>query len=230
MAGIGAAATTVGGVLYVLLSVISARVYDPLGVTPEQVGLGYGAMLIRAAALVLGLAAATGVLIGVALAATWLVARFGRRWWVFVVLFALLAAAAILVGDPFTAAALTASVAVALVVGRRGDRRYAAAAVVATATGVLVGLAAIFWWAERARDHIRDGQDTAGYGPWSAQVVSIRATDASGLPKDRCLLYLGEADGMTVLDDPSREQHTWRAPTAGLLIEVHPDATSTDCE
>ena len=234
MAGIGAAATAVGGVLYVLLTVISERDYDPFGVTPAEVGLGYGAMLIGAAALLLWLAAVVAALLAFSLAATWLAARLGRRWWVLVVFFALLAGGAMLAVDPAdpAIAALTGSVAVAVVASRRRRRRYVASALVAVAFGVVVGVGAIVWWAERARDNMLDGYDTAGlwFGPWAARVVSIRAGDLSELPIDRCLLYLGEADGMTVLYDPEGEDRTWRVPTTGLLIEIHPDASSTDCE
>lgn len=76
------------------------------------------------------------------------------------------------------------------------------------------------------------GYDTSGTwsGPWAAQVVSVEAEGASELPTDRCLLYLGEADGMTVLFDDEGEGRTWRVPTAGLLIEIHPHAPATDCE
>jgi hypothetical protein len=227
VAGIGAAATVVGGVLYVLLSVISAGVYESVGVTPAQVGLGYGPMLIAAAALLLWLAAVTAVYVALALGATWLAARLGRRWWVLVLLFALLAGGALLADDPATAGS-TASVAVALLVSRRRQNRYAASAVVAVAFGVIVGFGVIFWWAQRAEDDILAGRSSSGpwAGPWGAEVVSIRAEDSSELPTDRCLLYLGEADGLTVLYDPSRE--TWRVPTNALLIEVHPDAFNTD--
>ena len=230
-AGIGAAATAVGGVLYVLLSLISSWVYEPMGATPAQVGLGYGPTLIGAAALLLWLALAGAAFVALAVAATWIAGRMGRGWWLLVAFFALLAVAALMVADPATAAS-TASVAIAVAAGRRWRRRrYAVSAAVGVAFGVVVGVGAILWWADHARDQITGGYATSGpwSGPWAAQVVSVRPTDPSSaqeLPADRCLLYLGEANGMSMLFDGKGEGRSLRVPTAGLVIEIRPGAVS----
>ena len=230
---IGAAVTAAGGVLYVLLSVISSRVYDPIGVTPAQVGLGYGPMLLGAATLLLWLAAVIAVFAALTLAAIWLAGKLGRWWWVLVALFALLAVAAVLAVDAATAA-LTASVALGVAAGRRqAGRRYVAGAAVAVAFGLVTGVGAIYWWADRARDDMATGFATSGglRGPWVTQVVSVHPVEGSELPTDRCLLYLGEADGMSVLHDPGGEGRTWRVPTTDLQMEIHPDAAlTTDCK
>jgi hypothetical protein len=234
-AGIGAAATAAGGVLYVFLNLISSWVYEPLGATPAQVGLGYGPTLIGAAALLLWLALAGAAFVALALAATWIAGRMGRGWWLLVALFGLLAVAALMVTDPFTAA-LTASVAIAVAAGRRWPgRRYAVSAAVGVIFGVVIGMGAVLWWADYARDQITGGYATSGpwSGPWAAQVVSVRPTDPSSapeLPTDRCLLYLGEANGMSMFFDSEAEGRSLRVPTAGPVIEIRPGAVSaSDC-
>src|SRR4051812_37510099 len=45
---LAAAAGVLGGVVYLLLYIACTWVYEPLGVSPSDVGLGYGELLVRA--------------------------------------------------------------------------------------------------------------------------------------------------------------------------------------
>ena len=234
---IGATTTAIGGVLYVFLSIISSWVYSPLGITPSQVGLGYGPLLIRAAVLLFWIGLTGAIVVGLTLFAAWLSAKPGRRW-LLGALLAMVALIALVAWDAATAA-LAAAVPLAAVVGWRWPRRrYLVSALVGAIFAVLVGVGSISWWALRAGDDIEAGHGTSGAwsGPWAAQVVSVRPTESSSslrFPSNHCLLYLGEANGMSAWDDSGNStdgegERTWRVPTAGLVIEIYSHAIGVD--
>jgi hypothetical protein len=80
----GALTGIVGGALYVFVTLLCIWVYDPLGVSPAEVGLGYGALLIRTAVALVWLIAFYLVILGpisLALPSDW-----RRTYWKLVLL------------------------------------------------------------------------------------------------------------------------------------------------
>jgi hypothetical protein len=73
----------VGGALYVFVTLLCIWVYEPLGVSPAEVGLGYGAVLIRTAAALVWLIAFYLVILGLV---RLLAGSRGRRYWTHLVL------------------------------------------------------------------------------------------------------------------------------------------------
>jgi hypothetical protein len=63
--------------------------------------------------------------------------------------------------------------------------------------------------------------------PWSAEVAHVawaheEPPEAEGLPT--CVLYLGQADGTSVLYD-GKTQQTWRIPSSELIVRAMPSLT-----
>ena len=78
---LGVAAAALGGVFYVLLTWVTSWVYQPAGVKPSDVGLGYTPLLAGTAVTLVAALAVVLALVAVALGATWLLRKaFGAAW------------------------------------------------------------------------------------------------------------------------------------------------------
>jgi hypothetical protein len=72
---LGAAAAALGGVLYVVLTWVSSWVYQPAGVRPSDVGLGYVPLLAGTAVALVSALAVVLAVVAVGLGAVWLLKK-----------------------------------------------------------------------------------------------------------------------------------------------------------
>jgi hypothetical protein len=62
--------------------------------------------------------------------------------------------------------------------------------------------------------------------PWSGEVAEVswaRSSEPHPLPLPSCVLYLGAANGVTVLYDHAQHR-TWRVPSSDLIVRGAPAA------
>jgi len=239
---LGAAATALGVVLYVLLTWVAGWVYQPAGVRPSEVGLGYGQLLLgTAVALVAALAgvlAAVAVAFAVVFGAAWLRKKIERvrggretQAWVpalvTVVLLALAAASWFFgngAGSFFIL--LPAAVSAAYL---RPKRAYKVIAIVATILALGAAGIGVQNAASLARNHIHNVTASNAIGvfnnPWEGQIALVQQL---GSTKATCGLYLGESNGTGVFvyneyTEQVKHLRTLRLPLSSVLITIIPD-------
>lgn len=244
---IGAVLGLLGALAYVLLAVLCTVVYGPLGVTPADVGLGYGELLLRA-----GVGLAGVVAFGLALCAA--VAGLmhvlgpwpsGRAADVGLAVAVVAAAVAAWLADVSPAAVLVGVyvVAFAALLSRRvGTGAVTRVWLILVTTSMMVApilfAGGLIVNAFEDRGQLQRGERPDDFfldlqPPWEAEVVRVSWAESPGprrpaLP--RCVLYLGKAEGTTILYDWGRGRpRTLRLPTSSLLIEVLPEARSARC-
>jgi hypothetical protein len=256
----------VGALLYALLTLRSSTVYSPLGVSPSEVGLDYGTLLVRAA---IGFIALFGVAI-VGLISALVVLSFvedvatatGRvrallLWSVSLALVVAIGAWSFRTEAGFTwVEAIVVSAWLLLMAGfvkeyvsddtsspaegatapdQPSSSRWPLAVGAATLLLMFVAAVRISDAGQADAERLQSGERPRNLlgdipPPWDAEVVRIswsrsRPPDPIGLP--RCLLYLGQNDGVSVFYDPSPgHERSLRVPTSSLLIEVLPRTES----
>jgi len=241
-----------------LLTVLCNQVYEPLGVNPASVGLGYGELLIRAAVAWVGI---VGLLLGgVAMGAltTWLVASKSKPRAVSLLIIAtllLILAGILLIDQRWAVAGLTTGAGVLIggwvvviptrrakgsglaVVGEARRRSATEPTLIFLVLALVLLITGTFLVVAAAEDRSRLQQglrpvpiagDTPP--PWNAEVVRASWVNSPGPTHPRmprCLLYLGQANGTSVLYDARPAHHrTLRSPNSSVAIEVLPDRDS----
>jgi hypothetical protein len=178
----------VGAILFGLLSLGAAVAYSPLGVRPNEIGLGSAALLTQSAIAL--------VFVGAVLALGDLVLLYKAE-------------RARFMTTPRLRRLLPSLIPLLLF----------------TVTGV------VLIPAFAARSALEDGSKPKSLfltvNPWSAEVAHVawaheEPADAEGLPT--CILYLGQADGTSVLYDGKTRQ-TWRIPSSELIVRAMPSLT-----
>jgi hypothetical protein len=163
-----------GALLYLFLTFIAYRVYDPLGLTPSEVGLGYTSLLVGAALASVFVIWASLWFVAVVLSVSWLAAQVGRWWWLIAAVAALIPLLLLIFVNPIAAAFGCALPLAALAGGGLKDSWFS----VIAALGVMFVVASVAWnlysGASSARDDLKHGRAFSyGYftSPWSAKVV-----------------------------------------------------------
>lgn len=214
-----ASATTLavlGVVLYGAMSLATAWVYEPTGVSLRDLGLTSGALLGQAAA---GLAALLILVCAVAL--------------VLAVVFGLISTArspefrdpGALLGEASPGSTKITPLEVTLLRGQMLMVAFRLWLYAGFALAILVAGVAFFVVADNSRDAIAAGKQP-GFVldlplPWSAQIAKVRFSpgsrgDRAGLPA--CALYLGQADGTILLRDGS--SRTIRVPASAIQLDL----------
>lgn len=187
---------TASGLLYYAAVRLSAgRFYDRFGLRPEEVGLGYAELIIQTVYGLLYLVA-VGAIWGLGFAvAVWVVRGIwrlsrGRSW-----------------RPP------------------RTESSTGAALLVPVALWVVQAIGMSIATASDSAEDVRDGFPTpgsilSGVLRWNAEaaIVSGAGTDTTE-PFDRCVIYLGQAEGMAALYDPA-SRYTWRVPVGAVKIRT----------
>jgi hypothetical protein len=63
---------------------------------------------------------------------------------------------------------------------------------------------------------------------WRAEAARVYlSVSSSPVTRGQCILYLGEAEGFTVLYDPQTKD-TWRVPTSGAVVETGGELDNVD--
>ena len=252
---LGTAAIAVGGLLYVVLTFIARWVYAPLGVKPAEVGLGYGPLLVGTAIalpLILAVSLAT---VGLALAVSWIAAKLastlGRAWFLLLVaLFAVALVALVALGDAHPAVTVYAAVLIlAAVIGGLAGGSLRTNAILGLVILLVTVGGGLIDEARRTRHDLERGYSPRygpwGTGPWAtpwdASVARVfwASPEARGPRLPPCVLYLGEANGVSVFYDPGpldgplgRESwladraRTLRLPTSSVVVEIHPNLSA----
>ena len=232
-----------GALAYVALSVACTAVYAPLGISPSDVGLDYGALLARAGTLVAAFAVLGAMGVAFVLMVMWLVN--GSVVLAVAAFIAMPVLWAAICGDwpPPLGAVLLPWFVAALYVWTRGGRRDPRGILRPRKTALWAGVSALALFlvvlfasaAEEDARRLKVGRKpvTSVLGvsvPWKAEIVHISwAQEPTQNPPQlpTCLVYLGQADGMSVFYDPSRHhQRSLRLPTRLVLIEVLPNTHS----
>jgi hypothetical protein len=246
-----AAIGVLGAITYTLLRAASDQFYAPLGLSPEDVGLGQAELLGRALGAFL-----LPLIFAVLLLALWAevvgLREFGRA--VDKAQRGRFGAAVSVAGVLLLVVMITApAVGVALLVvpvlgfGIFGLWHTSMSAGLVRVVGVVVALLAVLGTAllvlaaQSSTDHVRDGRGLIGLDrfalPWEASVVELRwlggpqsqptAELMSGPPDELpCAVYLGAHDGFVVLVNP-RVDTTVRLPAGGVTLTTF---TATDDE
>jgi hypothetical protein len=234
-----ASAGVLGGLFYILLTWTSSFVYHPVGVRPGEVGLGYGVLLVgTAATLVVALAV---VLAGVCVAflAMWLRQKTTLGYvlaCVAVVAVCVLALAVNDIAGFFLALLLPLALVAAYLFPEHAYRLVAGVGffIVLVVAFVTVGIDAT-----EARSDIKDGstrtpiEDVAAsstpfpllnFNIWEGRIADVHTSESQ-----ICGLYLGEADGIGVLEvegETPGKLVTMRFPLASSTLEIHPDRST----
>ncbi len=246
---LGAAAAALGGVLYVLLTWVAGWVYQPAGVRPSDVGLGYVPLLAgTAVTLVVALAVVLAV-VAVALGAAWVRRKAlctawlrnhpkKQAWALAVVLIALLALTLVPTfwsisghGLSGNAAFFFGSLPVAVFVAIISPKHvfYKLITILATFVALVVAGFTVWNGASQARHDIQDVTSSVPIGffnnPWEGEIANVQRIGSTTV---RCGLYLGESNGIGVLVyNEGTEQvkilRTLRLPLSSVLIEILPD-------
>ena len=246
---LGGAAAALGGVLFVLLTWVAGWVYQPAGVRPSDVGLGYVPLLAGTAVTLVGALAVVLAIVAVALGAAWLRRRALRASWLrnnrkkqawalAVVLIALVALSLVptfwsisghgLSGNAaFFFASLPVAVGIAFIPRERVF--YKVITILATIVALVVAVSTVWNVASQARRDIQDVASSVPIGffnnPWEGEIANVQRI---GSTTARCGLYLGESNGTGVLVyNEGTEQvkilRTLRLPLSSVLIEILPD-------
>jgi hypothetical protein len=253
----GLAASAAAGVLYVLLAFSATRIYASLGVSTEDVGLGYGALLRRTAIGMFWLAAVFSWLL-IALVFTQrrairalgtskhpvlaMVALYGFMsilawlyWWkpeLWVSFIGAMLALVLLLYGAVSYFGKMNEVVDRLVTMAPAWFALALAAWIVA----LAGIAVFGVEAERDAQRLRSGRVPSKLfnglpAPWDAQVVRVSWVDppAPGAPSlPSCLLYLGQANGTSIFYDATDgHERAMRLPTSTVFVEVLPNVGSS---
>jgi hypothetical protein len=226
------AGALLGGILYVLLTWVSNWVYEPAGVRPSDVGLGYGAMLVGTAVTLVVALALVLLTVAFAFGAVWL----GRKKRVLLTVSAIVALFGLVAVVTFIDA--VAGFFLGLLPGALifaalfPANAYKVIAIGATIIALLVAGFTVWNYASDARRDIRDGISGAPIGlfnsPWEGRIAAFRAMTAPSSVHDRCGLYLGEANGIgvfVVVSQDSGQRATFRLPLSSLFMEILPEQT-----
>jgi hypothetical protein len=192
-----------GALVYAALYVAAEEVYSPLGVAPNEVGLGYAELLVRsatytAAAFVVGLG---GFVLGqLSVRALRRLRRRSRR--------------------QSTGSSLKADA------SRARDSTDAELALGTAVVLSLVPLVVLITSVIHARGALQDGrvpQNLLGVSPpWDARMAQVTWTAGrapQGLSLAQRVLYLGEDNGVTVLYDPC-VHHALRVPASTVIVSI----------
>ena len=236
---LGAAAAALGGVLYVVLTWVSSWVYQPAGVRPSDVGLGYVPLLAGTAVALVSALAVVLAVVAVGLGAVWLLKKAlgeallkKQAWALGVALIALLVPALVATflwisrhGISGNAALflsfLSVAVAIAII---SGERAYKVIAISATILALAVAGVTVWNSAWLARHHIQEVSSSAPIGAfnnlWEGEIANVQGVGSTTV---RCGLYLGESNGTGVLvyeEDTGQFKHlrTLRLPLSSVVI------------
>jgi hypothetical protein len=237
------ALTTFGGILYVVLTRVSYWVYAPAGVTPSEVGLGYGPLLLgTAVALAVALAIVLAPVL-LAFGAAWVRRKNAKVFALAAVVFVALAVASWFFSDVSSfyilPLLLTIPLLATLVVGLLWPGHvYKGVAIASTILVLAVAGLSMWYAATNARRHIKEASSSGQFAlfelPWEGQIALLRRID-SPPSSARCGLYLGEANGIGVFEFAVIERgtiprlrtlRTLRFPLTSMNIEIVPDAWS----
>ena len=228
---LGAAAAALGGVLYVLLTWITSWVYQPAGVRPSDVGLGYVPLLAGTAVTLVVALAVPSAIGAVAFGAAWL---RGKNVWAFAVVFIALVALALvsafwsLSGNAaFFLGSLPVAVGIAIYWPKHA---YKVIAISATILVLVVAGVTVWNGASQARRDILDAASSVPIGvnnPWEGEIANVQRIGSTSTTVT-CGLYLGESNGTGVLvynESTGQFKHlrTLRLPLSSVLIEIMPD-------
>jgi hypothetical protein len=227
---LGVVAAALGGVLYVLLTWVASWVYQPAGVRPSDVGLGYVPLLAGTAVTLVVALAVVLAAVAVAFGAAWL-----RRKNVLAFVVAIIALLALVYFSSsinedagFFLSSLPAAAVVAII---WPEHAYKVIAILATILVLVVAGVTVWNSASEARRDIQDVVSGVPIGvfnnPWEGEIALVQRI---GSTKARCGLYLGESNGMGVLvynegTEQVKRLRTLRLPLSSVLIEILPDQT-----
>jgi hypothetical protein len=168
--GLSVAGAFLGSVVYVLLTWVASWVYEPAGVRPSEVGLGYGAMLLGTAVTLVVALGVVLVTVAIAFGAAWLRRKKNKALFL-LSLFAILALVLLVVASwpvddvaGFFLVPLPAAVAVANIVP---EHAYKVIAIFATILALVVVGVSVWNTASAARRDIQDGVSGARLSDYS---------------------------------------------------------------
>ena len=182
------------------------------GVTPEEVGLTYGSLVLPAAMLT-----AVAVAAVIALIMLGQLARIVGGGALFWVVWWFLFDSTRSLRDVRHAAIAVLIIGLLWLLGSLHDEQTSQAAFATTAAGLLIALVAGAWYvADRAADRAMNGEPAAvRFGPIeltnaSARLVRLEGSTGGPLMREGCVLLLGSSDGveLVVVDGI-----TWRVPS-----------------
>jgi hypothetical protein len=232
MAGLVTAVFAIAGAFWFgLLSLAAAIAYAPAGVRPREIGLSSGTVLAQSA---IGVAAWIGIYTVVTLLYSFILFRPWRRY-----IRRKLTGAALVYAQILSFGRYTPRYRPQLAETDDEDDRESSGAlprlppVVATLIVLTVLFAAVYTVllnAREAADALRDGRTSGAYlslgaNPWSAEIAELAwvAEKPEGVSAPpRCVLYLGEAGGTTVIY-AAAEHRTWRLPSSAVIVTTSPE-------
>jgi hypothetical protein len=222
-----AVAAALGGVLYVLLTWVASWVYQPAGVRPSEVGLGYVPLLAGTAVTLVVALAVVLAAVAVAFGAAWL--RNKKTWAFALAIIALLALVSVSWSINEDAGFFLGFLPVAVFIITFWPKyAYKVIAILATILVLAVAGSSVWESASEARRNIQNVTSTLPIGvfdnPWEGQIALVQRI---GSTRARCGLYLGESNGTGVLvyksTEPFKRLRTIRLPLSSVLIEIIPD-------
>ena len=227
---LGVAAAALGGVLYVLLTWVTSWVYQPAGVRPSDVGLGYVPLLAGTAVTLVGALAVVLAAVAVALGTAWL--RTKRAWvrlGLAIIALGALVYVSVDINDvaAFFLIPLPSAAFVAILWPKHAYKMIAI-----FATIIVLAVAGVTVWnsASQARRDIQDVASSAPIGlnnPWEGEIANVQRIGSTSKTVT-CGLYLGESNGTGVFvvnegTEQVKQLRTVRLPLSSVLIEILPD-------
>jgi len=251
-------------IAYVTLRSVYTRFYDPLGVTPEEVGLDQAEVLVRSAGLVVLIAMLCGVVLYlIALsraffflnralpnfyswlntppawirammgltAVAWVTSGFLPRPQPGITVYgppALLASSLVLAyvrtrGLRRLRPDITAAAGALWRDGRAATRLWRAGFLVGLPLSAVLVLALVWFLAPAYAERVQEGGSVGDWSTaWRAQPAGVQWAHQSPTPDPlaaRCIMYLGQANGTTVLYDVDT-QSVVRVPTSEVTVVV----------